>query len=263
MAVPRSRSSFRQRFHRDVFIDLVCFRRLGHNEPTSRWSRSRSCTRRSIAQHRHAQALRRPASAEAWIGPPTTPTRWSRPTARRWTAASTRQDGAVEPQAAVHDRLVVRTTGHWTDAATPRCPRVKLERCGRVATTVPEGSTVHPRGGEGHRRPPRWRRQDAARLGHGRDARLRDAATTATAVRISGEDVGRGTFSHRHAVLHDQNREAGHRHVHPAAAPRPQGRRCEIIDSVLTEQAVLGFEYGYSTSDPMRSSCGRRSSATS
>jgi 2-oxoglutarate dehydrogenase E1 component len=72
-------------------------------------------------------------------------------------------------------------------------------------------------------------------------------------VRLSGEDVGRGTFSHRHAVLHDQNREKWDdgtwiplQHVSPAQAS------FEIIDSVLTEQAVVGFEYGYSTSDPTR-----------
>ena len=85
-------------------------------------------------------------------------------------------------------------------------------------------------------------------------------------VRLSGEDVGRGTFSHRHAVLHDQNREKWDAGTCDSAAARQATGRptCEIIDSVLTEQAVLGFEYGYSTSEPDAARrSGKRSSATS
>ena len=71
-------------------------------------------------------------------------------------------------------------------------------------------------------------------------------------VRLSGQDVGRGTFSHRHAVLHDQNREKwdyGHLRSRCSTSATDQPT-FEIIDSVLTEEAVLGFEYGYSTSEP-------------
>jgi 2-oxoglutarate dehydrogenase E1 component len=71
------------------------------------------------------------------------------------------------------------------------------------------------------------------------------------AIRITGQDAGRGTFTHRHAVLHDQNREkwdAGSyiplQHVSDQQAP------FTVIDSVLSEEAVLGFEYGYSTAEP-------------
>jgi len=70
-------------------------------------------------------------------------------------------------------------------------------------------------------------------------------------VRISGEDVGRGTFSHRHAVLHDQNREKWDDGTWiPLQHLRDDQPDFEIIDSVLTENAVLGFEYGYTTSEP-------------
>jgi 2-oxoglutarate dehydrogenase E1 component len=72
-------------------------------------------------------------------------------------------------------------------------------------------------------------------------------------VRLSGEDVGRGTFTHRHAVLHDQNREKWDAGTFvPLAHLKPGQATIEIIDSVLTEYGVLGFEYGYSTSDPSR-----------
>jgi 2-oxoglutarate dehydrogenase E1 component len=70
-------------------------------------------------------------------------------------------------------------------------------------------------------------------------------------VRISGEDSGRGTFSHRHAVLHDQNREKWDSGIWvPLQHLRDGQPDFEIIDSVLTENAVLGFEYGYTTSEP-------------
>ena len=70
-------------------------------------------------------------------------------------------------------------------------------------------------------------------------------------VRLSGQDVGRGTFAHRHAVLHDQNREKWDTGVYIPLQHISEGQAtCVIIDSVLSEQAVLGFEYGYSTSRP-------------
>jgi 2-oxoglutarate dehydrogenase E1 component len=70
-------------------------------------------------------------------------------------------------------------------------------------------------------------------------------------VRFSGQDSGRGTFSHRHAVLHDQNREKWDSGTWIPLQHVKEGQPdFEMIDSVLSEEAVLGFEYGYSTSEP-------------
>ena len=70
-------------------------------------------------------------------------------------------------------------------------------------------------------------------------------------VRLSGQDSGRGTFAHRHAVLHDQNREKWDAGVYmPLQNIREGQANFVVIDSLLSEEAVLGFEYGYSTAQP-------------
>lgn len=70
-------------------------------------------------------------------------------------------------------------------------------------------------------------------------------------VRLTGQDSGRGTFFHRHAVLHDQNRERWTPRIHPFAAPDSwPGEFFLVIDSLLSEEAVLGFEYGYAGAAP-------------
>ncbi|TGU11696.1 hypothetical protein, partial [Mesorhizobium sp. M2D.F.Ca.ET.153.01.1.1] len=68
------------------------------------------------------------------------------------------------------------------------------------------------------------------------------------AVRLTGQDSGRGTFTHRHAVLHDQNRERWNDGTYvPLQNIAENQAKFTVIDSVLSEEAVLGFEYGYST----------------
>ena len=117
-------------------------------------------------------------------------------------------------------------------------------------------------------RSPASSRQSAPRIeaGEGIDWATAEALAIAslcaegTHVRMSGQDSGRGTFSHRHAVLVDQETEEHYvpiNHVRPGQAP------FEIIDSPLSEAAVVGFEYGYSLADPSTWCCGRRSSAIS
>jgi len=70
-------------------------------------------------------------------------------------------------------------------------------------------------------------------------------------VRLSGQDCGRGTFTHRHAVLHDQNRTQSDTGTYiPLENVSPEQAKFTVIDSVLSEEAVLGFEYGYSAASP-------------
>ena len=70
-------------------------------------------------------------------------------------------------------------------------------------------------------------------------------------VRWSGQDCGRGTFTHRHAVIHDQSREKWDTGTYVALQNVSEGQApFVVIDSILSEEAVLGFEYGYASNDP-------------
>jgi 2-oxoglutarate dehydrogenase complex, dehydrogenase (E1) component, and related enzymes len=70
-------------------------------------------------------------------------------------------------------------------------------------------------------------------------------------VRLSGEDCGRGTFTHRHAVIHDQKREKWNEGTYiPLQNVADNQAPFTVIDSILSEEAVLGFEYGYASNDP-------------
>ena len=127
-------------------------------------------------------------------------------------------------------------------------PLARLHSLGERITSWPQGFTLHPR---------------VAQLMANRQKMVRGelpldwgcAETLAYAslvedgfpVRLTGQDTGRGTFFHRHAVLHDQTTDASWIPLQHIATPQP---RVQVIDSVLSEEAVLGFEYGYATTDP-------------
>jgi 2-oxoglutarate dehydrogenase E1 component len=140
----------------------------------------------------------------------------------------------------------------WTDAADTHVPLVELQRLAEKLTRVPEGFKLHPT----------LERLIASRkqMGEGKlagDWGMAELLSYASLlsngydVRLSGQDCGRGTFAHRHAVFHDQDREkwdAG-TYVPLENISKDQGSFV-VIDSVLSEEAVLGFEYGYSTAEP-------------
>jgi 2-oxoglutarate dehydrogenase E1 component len=147
--------------------------------------------------------------------------------------------------------------GRWTGlAAAPdgdrrgetAVPRDKLEMVGRALTTVPAGFHLH-------KTIARHLEQRARVVASGESIDWSTAEALAFGtlldegcpVRLSGQDSSRGTFSQRHAVLVDQENE--NRYV-PLAHVREGQAEFEAIDSLLSEQAVLGFEYGYSSAEP-------------
>ena len=140
----------------------------------------------------------------------------------------------------------------WTDAGETSIPLAEWKRLAERITTVPEGFTVHTLVKKVlEDRAAMGRGEINVDWGMGEHMAFASLVASGYPIRLSGEDVGRGTFVHRHAVLHDQKREKWDvgtyvplQHVTDGQAP------FEVFDSILSEEAVLGFEYGYASNDP-------------
>ena len=127
-----------------------------------------------------------------------------------------------------------------------------MARLAERITTVPDGFTLHPLV-EKVLNDRRAMGRGETNLDWGMGEHLAFASLVAGGypIRLSGQDCGRGTFTHRHSVLHDQKREQSEAGTYvPLENISPGQARFTVIDSVLSEEAVLGFEYGYSTASP-------------
>src|SRR5690349_15172884 len=243
---------YRQRFHKDVFIDLVCFRRLGHNEADEpmitqplmyKKINQHPGTRKLYAERLVAEGVITQEDADAMIA--TYRAAMDKGYHTNTTVLANYKPPFIVDWSPYKNR-------HWTDAADTTVPMPRLKELGARATTVPTDFKMHPRVEK--------MMADRRAMVQGKqpiDWGMGEILAYATlldqnfGVRISGQDVGRGTFSHRHAVLHDQNREKWDSGIWiPLQHVKDGQADFEIIDSVLTENAVLGFEYGYTTSEP-------------
>ncbi len=245
---------YRQQFHKDIFIDLVCFRRQGHNEADEpmvtqplmyKKIAAHPGTRKLYAERLEREGVIAAGEADAMIaeyraamdkGHHTNRTilsNYKRPFATNWSGFRGR---------------------HWTVPYDSRVPIERLRELGRKLATVPDGFKLHGRVEKviADRRAMAEGRQ-ALDWGMGETLAYATLLDGGIGVRLTGEDVGRGTFTHRHAVLHDQNREKWDAGIYVPLANLKEGQASiEVIDSVLTEYGTLGFEYGYATSDPSR-----------
>ena len=140
----------------------------------------------------------------------------------------------------------------WTDQADTAVPLAELKRIGERITTVPEGFTVHPLVAKLlNDRRTMAKGEMNLDWGMGEHLAFATLVSSGYAIRITGQDSGRGTFTHRHAVLHDQNRERWNDGTYIPLQNVSEGQApFTVIDSVLSEEAVLGFEYGYSSAEP-------------
>jgi 2-oxoglutarate dehydrogenase E1 component len=247
--VARAAVEFRQQFKKDVVVDLFCYRRHGHNEtddpaftqPLMYRTIARRPTTRQIYAERLVQAgALRQEEADAIA------TRFIAELEAQFEMAKSYRPNKADwlegawaglEQASDDDRR------GDTGVATAR-----LREIGRGLVTVPEGFRLNPKIAR-----QLGAKRAAIEAGEGIDWATAEALAIATLcaegthVRMSGQDTGRGTFSQRHAVLVDQESEERYvpiNHVSLGQAP------FEIIDSPLSEAAVVGFEYGYSLADP-------------
>ncbi|MBC6961115.1 MAG: 2-oxoglutarate dehydrogenase E1 component [Lautropia sp.] len=243
---------FRQRFRKDVVVDIVCFRRLGHNEQDTpavtqpmmyKQVGVHPGTRKLYADKLIAQEVIRESDADAM--------------AAAYRKAMDEGKHTIDPVITnFKSKFAVDwlpfLNRKWTDSADTAVPIRELRRLGERITTVPADFRLHPlvarvindrRAMADGDLPLDW--------GMGEHMAFASLVASGFGVRLSGQDSGRGTFTHRHAVLHDQNREKWDQGAYiPLQFVAEKQGQFIVIDSVLSEEAVLGFEYGYASSDP-------------
>ncbi len=247
----RMAAEFRMRFACDIVLDIVCYRRHGHNE-TDEPAFTQPLMYRAIDKTRTTRTLYAERLAvEGVLSAAESQAMWDE--FAQTLEAANAAGKSYKPNKA--DWL----EGHWSGMSQPdpEAERIEhatavtaetLKRIGTALTSVPAGFEVHPR----------IRRQLEAKRemlesGQGIDWATGEALAFGSLlleghrVRLSGEDSQRGTFSQRHAVLVDQENQNEYVPLNNIA--RDQAR-IEIYNSLLSEAGVLGFEYGYTLADP-------------
>jgi len=239
---------YRMKFHKDVVIDLVCYRRLGHNEADEP-----AATQPLMYAAIRGRPTTRQIYAEKLVGEGVLETGDVAAMADRYRL------GLDEGKPQAHQVLGLIGNVHtvdwsryhdvdWTEQVQTGVRIEALRELGLKACTYPEGFTLH--------RQVQRIVDDRRRMATGQlmlDWGFAETLAYATLldqgyeVRITGQDSGRGTFFHRHAVGHDQS--TGEAYI-PLRNLKPGQPRFRVTDSLLSEEAVLGFEYGYSTADP-------------
>ncbi|UBV42226.1 2-oxoglutarate dehydrogenase E1 component [Deinococcus taeanensis] len=245
--------AYRQEFGKDVFIDLICFRRNGHNEGDEP-RMTQPIMYREIDQHPGTRALyAKTLEAEGVLQPG----EGDRLVERFRDQLDAGEAVVEEMENAAQSRLAVDwseyTGTHWRDEVTTAVPQARLTDLGLKLAEVPEGFKVHRTIERTVIKPRQAMARGEQLLDWGMGEMLAYASLLdeGYGVRLVGQDSGRGTFVHRHAVLHDQNALDPMNEEYMALAHLRDGQgRVEVIDSTLSEEAVMAFEYGYSTSEP-------------
>ncbi len=245
---------FWETFGVDVAIELICYRRRGHNEmdeprytqpgmyqkvdalPPVRSQYQDRLVADGVIDAEGAQALLTPHLARFEEG---------------FEAAQTWRPNAPDWRAGRWAAINTRSSAANPDPETGVAPE-RLRELGKKLHMLPDGFSVHPKIAR-----QLDERQESVSQGAGIAWSTAEALAFATllddghGVRLTGQDSRRGTFSHRHGVLFDQITDQAHA---PLGGINP-GARFELYDSPLAEASVLGFEYGYSTADPQTLVC--------
>jgi len=244
---------FRMTFHKDVVVDMVCFRALGHNEQDEPMVTQplmykiigrHPGTRKLYADKLETEGVIDSGQAELMVK------------AYRDDMDAGRNPnktivyGYSSPDAV--DWKPFQKGGKWNVKAQTGLPLIELRHLAERLTDIPSKFKLHSRV-EKIIADRRLMSEGKLPMDWGMAENLAYAAILKDGypVRISGQDSARGTFFHRHAVLHDQNRERWNEGIYiPLRHISPDQPDFVIIDSVLSEEAVLAFEYGYATAEP-------------
>ena len=243
---------FRMKFGRDVVVDIVCFRKLGHNEQDTpsltqplMYKRigAHPGTRKLYADKLTAQGVIKEGEGDQLVKD-----------YRQYMEDGQR---TIEPVLTNYkSKYAVDWTpflnAKWTDQADTGVPLAELKGIGEALTQTPAGFTPHALVTKLlNDRRAMARGEQNLDWGMGEHLAFATLVKAGYGIRMTGQDSGRGTFTHRHAVLHDQNRERWDDGTYiPLQNVSAEQAPFTVIDSVLSEEAVLGFEYGYSCADP-------------
>ena len=243
---------YRMQFHKDVVVDLVCYRRLGHNEQDEPMVTQPLMYKR-IHQLPTPSTLygnRLVEESVVGTGEPEEMVKTYRHALDRGYHTNKTIMADYRPPFETDWKPFKGT--QWNERDDTRLPFELLKELGRKVTEVPKNLKLHPRV-DRIMSERRLMAEGKLPLDWGMAETLAYATLLKEGygVRLSGQDSGRGTFFHRHAVLHDQNRERwGQGSYVPLQHVSADQGDFVVIDSVLSEEAVLGFEYGYATSSP-------------
>lgn len=248
---------FRQRFHKDVVVDMVCYRRRGHNEGDDP-----SMTQPLMYNLIEAKRSVRKLYTESLIGRGDITEdeaeqllrdyqeRLERVFAETHAAQTSPIPIITADSAAVSDieRPIAQQADSGTNApATTAIPAEMLQRIGQAHLDVPEDFTVHSKLRQLLEKREQMSREGGIDWGFGEIAAFGSLVMEGVPVRLAGQDSRRGTFVQRHAVFHDR---ANGSEWMPLGNLSDKQAKLWIYDSLLSEYAAMGFEYGYSVERP-------------
>ena len=237
---------FRQQFHKDVVVDLVCYRRHGHNEadepsatqpimydvikklPPTRELYAGTLAKRGLIAEGDAQKLFDAYRDQLDAGRPVT--ELAPPGSQKYIVDWTRF-----------------AKGSLAQPVETGVERKALDALAAKILTWPEGMALQSRVGKIYAdRRKMAEGETPLDWGYAENMAYATLVAEGNALRLVGQDTGRGTFFHRHAELHDQ--KTGN--IYTPLAHVREGTSVEVIDSLLSEEAVMAFEYGFATADP-------------
>jgi 2-oxoglutarate dehydrogenase E1 component len=243
---------FRMEFRQDVVVDITCFRKLGHNEQDTP-SLTQPLMYKKIAAHPGTRKLYGDKLVTQGVLTGEGPDEM----VKAYRAAMDAGRHTVDPVLTnFKSKFAVDWSPYlskkWTDAAETAIPLTEWKRLADKITTIPQTVTPHQLVKKVYDdRAAMGRGEIPVDWGMGEHMALASLVASGYPVRLSGEDCGRGTFTHRHAVIHDQNREKWDVGTYVPLENVSEGQApFVVIDSILSEEAVLGFEYGYASNDP-------------
>ena len=242
---------YRMEFHKDVVVDIICFRKLGHNEQDTP-ALTQPLMYKKIAVHPGTRRLYADKLSAQGMGA-TLGDDMVKATRAALDAGKNTFDPVITN---FKNKYAVDWSPHlnkkWTDAGDTAIPTAEWKRLAEKVSHIPDTVTPHQLVKKVYAdRAAMGRGEIPVDWGMGEHMAFASLVASGYPVRLSGEDCGRGTFTHRHAVIHDQNREKFDEGTYtPLQNVAPNQAPFVVIDSILSEEAVLAFEYGYASNDP-------------